>query len=83
MPIPYAPNNFHTVNIEKFAAEVKQATGGKLAITVYANASLFKMPEIKRGADQSSADRRSSDGHPVQLKPALRHRRPALFRHQL
>ena len=55
MPTPYAPNNFHTVNIEKFAAGVKQATGGKPAITVHANASLFKMPEIKRAVQTNQA----------------------------
>ena len=48
MPTPYAPSNFHTVNIEHFAAAVKQATGGKLVITVHPGASLYKMPEIKR-----------------------------------
>lgn len=48
MPTPYSPTNFHTVNIENFAAAVKQATGGKLVITVHPGASLYKMPEIKR-----------------------------------
>lgn len=48
MPTPYAPANFHTVNIEKFAAGVKAASGGKLAIKVHSGASLYKMPEIKR-----------------------------------
>lgn len=48
MPTPYAASNFHTENIEQFAKEVDQATQGKLKITVHSNASLFKMPEIKR-----------------------------------
>ena len=48
MPTPYAPANFHTVNIEKFAESVKSATGGKLVIKVHSGASLYKMPEIKR-----------------------------------
>lgn len=48
MPTAYAPTNFHTQNIEAFAAAVKKATGGKLAITVHPGASLYKMPEIKR-----------------------------------
>ncbi len=48
MPTAYAPANFHTVNIERFAAAVKTATGGKLAIKVHPGASLYKMPEIKR-----------------------------------
>lgn len=48
MPTAYAPANFHTVNIEKFAANVRTATGGKLALKVHSGASLYKMPEIKR-----------------------------------
>ena len=48
MPTAYAPANFHTVNIDKFASGVKEATGGKLNIKVHPGASLYKMPEIKR-----------------------------------
>ncbi len=48
MPTPYADGNFHTRNVKQFADEVKAATGGKLEITVHANASLIKLPEIKR-----------------------------------
>src|SRR5512141_2484178 len=48
MPTPYAASNFHTENITQFVADVDKATHGKLKITVHANASLFKMPEIKR-----------------------------------
>jgi len=48
MPTPYADNNFHTVNILRFADEVKQATGGALEIIVHSNGSLFHHPEIKR-----------------------------------
>ena len=48
MPTPYADNNFHTVNIKQFAAEVNEATGGRLEIVVHSAASLFKLPEIKR-----------------------------------
>jgi TRAP-type C4-dicarboxylate transport system substrate-binding protein len=48
MPTAYAASNFHTENIEQFAKDVDKATNGKLKITVHANASLFKMPEIKR-----------------------------------
>lgn len=48
MPTAYAPTNFHTVNIERFAAGVKDATGGKLSLKVHSGASLYKMPEIKR-----------------------------------
>lgn len=47
MPTPYPDSTFHTVNIQEFAADVKEATDGKLTITVHSNGSLFKHPEIK------------------------------------
>ncbi|MBK1662398.1 TRAP transporter substrate-binding protein [Paracraurococcus ruber] len=49
MATPYPDGNFHTRNIREFAAEIEQATGGKLAVTVHSNASLLPMPQIKRG----------------------------------
>jgi TRAP-type C4-dicarboxylate transport system substrate-binding protein len=55
MPTAYAPTNFHTENINQFAADVDKATGGKLKITVHSNASLFKMPEIKRAVQGGQA----------------------------
>ena len=48
LPTAYPANNFHTENIQQFAADVDKATAGKLKITVHPNASLFKAPEIKR-----------------------------------
>ena len=48
LPSAYAPGNFHTVNLEKFAEGVKNATGGKLILKVHAGASLYKATEIKR-----------------------------------
>ena len=48
LPAAYPANNFHTENLVQFANDVDKATGGKLKITVHANASLFKAPEIKR-----------------------------------
>lgn len=48
LPSAYAPANFHTVNLEKFAEGVKGATGGKLIIRVHSGASLYKATEIKR-----------------------------------
>ena len=48
LPAAYPASNFHTENLEQFARDVDKATGGKLKITVHANASLFKAPEIKR-----------------------------------
>ncbi|WP_114946999.1 TRAP transporter substrate-binding protein [Microvirga calopogonii] len=48
LPAAYPPDNFHTENLNAFAKDVTEATGGKLQITVHGNASLFKAPEIKR-----------------------------------
>jgi TRAP-type C4-dicarboxylate transport system substrate-binding protein len=47
MPTPYPDGNFHTENIKQFAADVAEATGGELEITVHPAGSLFKHPEIK------------------------------------
>jgi len=55
MPTAYPANNFHTENIQQFANDVDRATGGKLKITVHANASLFKAPEIKRAVQGGQA----------------------------
>ena len=55
LPAAYAAGNFHTVNLNEFAADVDKATGGKLKITVHANASLFKAPEIKRAVQGGQA----------------------------
>ena len=55
LPAAYAPNNFHTENIVQFANEIDKATGGKLKITVHANASLFKANEIKRAVQGGQA----------------------------
>ncbi len=51
----YPASNFHSENLAQFAAEVDQATGGKLKITLHANASLFKAPEIKRAVQGGQA----------------------------
>ena len=42
LPAAYPASNFHTENLTQFAADVDKASGGKLKITVHANASLFK-----------------------------------------
>ena len=49
MPTPYSPSIFHTEVIQEFANDIEKASGGKLKIQVHSNASLLKMPEIKRG----------------------------------
>ena len=48
LPAAYPASNFHTETLTQFAADVDKASGGKLKITVHANASLFKANEIKR-----------------------------------
>ena len=55
LPTAYPPNNFHTENIQQFANDVDKATGGKLKVTIHANASLFKAPEIKRAVQGGQA----------------------------
>jgi TRAP-type transport system periplasmic protein len=55
LPAAYAPGNFHTENLVQFAKDVDSATAGKLKITVHANASLFKAPEIKRAVQGGQA----------------------------
>ncbi len=55
LPAAYPASNFHTENILQFASDVEKATGGKLKITVHANASLFKAPEIKRAVQGGQA----------------------------
>lgn len=55
LPAAYPANNFHTENLNQFATDVDKATGGKLKITVHANASLFKAPEIKRAVQGGQA----------------------------
>ncbi|HEY8049339.1 MAG TPA: TRAP transporter substrate-binding protein [Ramlibacter sp.] len=55
LPAAYPASNFHTENLEQFAKDVDKMSGGKLKITVHANASLFKAPEIKRAVQQGQA----------------------------
>ena len=55
LPSGYPATNFHTENLMQFASDVEKATSGKLKITVHANASLFKAPEIKRAVQGGQA----------------------------
>lgn len=55
LPAAYPATNFHTENLTQFAKDVDSATGGKLKITVHANASLFKANEIKRAVQGGQA----------------------------
>jgi TRAP-type C4-dicarboxylate transport system substrate-binding protein len=55
LPAAYPASNFHTETLTQFAADVDKASGGKLKITVHANASLFKANEIKRAVQGGQA----------------------------
>jgi TRAP-type C4-dicarboxylate transport system substrate-binding protein len=55
LPAGYAASNPHSENLVLFADDVRKATGGKLDITVHANASLFKVPEIKKAVQTGQA----------------------------
>ena len=48
LPSGYGVNTFQVQNLQWFADQVAEATGGKLKITVHPGASLFKANEIKR-----------------------------------
>jgi TRAP-type C4-dicarboxylate transport system substrate-binding protein len=47
LPSAYPADNFHSENLAAFARDVADVTGGKLAIKVYPNASLFPATAIK------------------------------------
>jgi len=47
LPSAYPADNFHCENLAAFAKDVADVTGGKLAIKVYPNASLFPATAIK------------------------------------
>ncbi|MES2687157.1 MAG: TRAP transporter substrate-binding protein [Pseudomonadota bacterium] len=55
LPAAYPATNFHSENLVQFANDIDKASGGKLKITVHANASLFKAPEIKRAVQGGQA----------------------------
>ncbi|WP_439588367.1 TRAP transporter substrate-binding protein [Hydrogenophaga sp.] len=48
LPTGYSANSFQTQNVQQFASEVDQATGGKLKITLHPGGSLYKANELKR-----------------------------------
>jgi TRAP-type transport system periplasmic protein len=48
MPTPYSEGTFQTQNVRAFVEDIRKATNGGLTITVHSNASLVKMPEMKR-----------------------------------
>jgi TRAP-type C4-dicarboxylate transport system substrate-binding protein len=48
LPTGYAVGSYQTQNVQQFAKDVEQATGGKLKITLHPGGSLYKANEIKR-----------------------------------
>ncbi len=55
LPSAYPIDNPHLENLQAFAKDVSDATGGKLQIAIHAGASLFKGPEIKRAVATGQA----------------------------
>src|SRR5258708_11673865 len=55
LPSAYPNDNPHVENLNAFAKDVSDATGGKLQITVHGGASLLKGPEIKRAVATGQA----------------------------
>jgi TRAP-type C4-dicarboxylate transport system substrate-binding protein len=53
LPSGYGTNTFQVQNLQQFADDVAQASGGKLKITLHPSASLFKANEIKRAVQSS------------------------------
>jgi TRAP-type C4-dicarboxylate transport system substrate-binding protein len=52
---PYPDGNFHTRNIRQFVQDIEQAGGSRLGIQLHTNASLLRMPEIRRGVQTGQA----------------------------
>jgi hypothetical protein len=61
MPTGYPASNFHTENIQQFAADIDRATGGKLKITVHdRRLAVQGQRDQARGAGWPGADRRDA-----------------------
>ena len=54
MATPYA-ENFHTINIRQFIADIERSTQGRLTIQLHNNATLLPMGQIKRGVQSNQA----------------------------
>ena len=52
LPSAYPADNFHSENLDAFAQEVAEATGGKLAIKTYPNASPPPPSRARCGSDK-------------------------------
>lgn len=55
LPSAYPASNLHTQNLQQFAKDVAELSGGELTITLHDNASLYKAPEIKRAVQGNQA----------------------------
>lgn len=55
MATPFPESNYHTRNARLFVEEVQRESKGQLVISIHSNASLFKMPEIKRAVATGQA----------------------------
>jgi TRAP-type transport system periplasmic protein len=48
MPTPYSDGTFQTKNVREFVTDVQTSSANQIQITVHSNASLVKMPEMRR-----------------------------------
>ena len=79
LPSAYPHDNPHVENLNAFAKDVAEATGGKLQIAVHPGASLFKGPEIKRAVATGQAQTGEILISILENeRPDLRHRRGAV-----
>lgn len=53
---PYPEDSFHVQNLQRFAQDVQNSTGGKLKVKVHSNASLLKSAEIFAGVRDGKAE---------------------------
>jgi TRAP-type C4-dicarboxylate transport system substrate-binding protein len=56
LPSGYGANTLQVQNLQRFADDVKAATGGKLEITLHPGASLYKANEIKRAVQTAQVN---------------------------
>lgn len=52
----YRAETFHTQNLQQFAQEVQEATGGQLRIEVYPNNSLVKLADIRQAVQDGKVE---------------------------
>ena len=52
----YRAETFHTLNLQQFAQEVEQASGGQLKIDVHPNNTLVKLPDIRQAVQDGKVE---------------------------